>query len=50
MADSYPIRLPSGGKAILIVPEEFSQGDADHVKQWVDLIAQTSEPPKEPTP
>lgn len=40
MSDTYPIRLPSGGKAFLILPDPFTRADAEHVCRWLELIAE----------
>ncbi|WP_181390921.1 hypothetical protein [Achromobacter pulmonis] len=46
MSDTYPIRLPSGGKAFLILPDPFTRADAEHVCRWLELIAE--DPPSHP--
>lgn len=33
--DSIPVRLPSGGKAILDLPRPFTVADATHICAWV---------------
>ena len=43
MFDTFPIRLPSGGKVILVVPEVFTKADAAHVIRQVELIAAHSD-------
>lgn len=43
MFDTYPIRLPSGRKVTLVVPEVFTKEDAAHVIRWVQLIAEHSD-------
>ncbi len=34
--DMVPVRLPSGGKAYLWLPDPLTKADAEHLAKWIE--------------
>jgi len=42
--DEIPVRLPSGTKAVVILPRPFTPEDAEHMRKFLALYIEEAEP------